>query len=108
MELSTSLRKKNLAKEKLVTAKIKQDPKSFYSYAMSFQQTTQSVGPFLRGNALCKDKKFMAGMLLQQYSAVFSTPDPNRQIPSPHTFVKSPRTKMGLSQIRNILTITVL
>jgi len=70
MELSTSERKKNLAKEKLVTAKNK-DPKSFYRHARSFQQTMQRVDPFLRGTALCKDKKFIASIHLQQYSSVF-------------------------------------
>jgi hypothetical protein len=62
LELSNSLRNKNLPKEKLIISKIKQDPKSFYSYARSFQKTKQSVGPLLNGNVLCKDKIPMANM----------------------------------------------
>ena len=52
--IAKSLSKKYLAKEKLVVANIKKDPKSFYSYAKSFQKTHQSVGPFLKGPAVCK------------------------------------------------------
>ena len=81
-----TLSKKYLAKEKLVVANIKKDPKSFYSYAKSFQKTHQSVGPFLKGSTVCKDLNFISNTVLQQYSSVFSMPDLDLELKSPENF----------------------
>ena len=72
---------------------MKENPKVFFSYAKARQETAAKVGPFLPfldpdTGELNLDSDHSAECLSEQYSAVFSQPRPELDIPSMEEFFK--------------------
>ena len=65
--------------------KIKDNPKYFYFFVKSRQNTKVRVGPFLNpGNGLPNpDPQFSTEMLREQYDSVFSKPSPEWTVRGP-------------------------
>ena len=70
-------------KEAEATAKIKSNPKYFYSYANRFSKSKPKVGPLLDPSTkkLTDDPLCMANILQDQYKSVFTQPLPNYEFP---------------------------
>ena len=81
--LQNSFTRERDKKETQATAKIKSNPKYFYSYANRFSKSKPKVGPLLdpTTNELTDDPLAMANILQNQYKSVFTQPLPNYDLP---------------------------
>ena len=81
--LQNSFTRERDKKETKATAKIKSNPKYFYSYANRFSKSKPKVGPLLdpTTNELTDDSLAMANILQNQYKSVFTQPLPNYDLP---------------------------
>ena len=90
LELKRLYQELNQASEARVIADMKENPKVFFSYAKARQKTAAKVGPFLdpETGELNLDPEYSAQRLSEQYSAVFTKPRPEWQIPSMEAFFR--------------------
>ena len=80
IEIRDSIRKERDDKEKEVIAKIKTNPRAFFSYAKRNCKTYSSIGPLLDlNNKLQSDPQAMTEILQEQYKKAFSDPDTGAQ-----------------------------
>ena len=90
LELKELYKDFNHQNESKVIAGMKENPKIFFSYAKAHQKTAAKVGPFLdpASGELNLDPDHSAECLSDQYSAVFSQPRPEWDIPNMEEFFK--------------------
>ena len=86
--------------EKLAISKMKNDARSFFTYAKKFSKTNSEVGPFLNedGN-LVADNESMVEMLKNQYESVYSTPVESMKISDPDSFFTLDDTNEELDNV---------
>ena len=74
-----------LFEEKVAVTKIKEDPNYFFRYAKKFSICKTDIGPLLNcsTNSLINDKYEMCCLLVDQFTGVFTTPDPNHIVTDP-------------------------
>ena len=79
---------RNCLKRKLLLQKIKEDPNYFFRYAKKFSICKTDIGPLLNcsTNSLINDKYEMCCLLVDQFTSVFTTPDPNHIVTDPVSF----------------------
>ena len=66
---------------------IKRNPKYFFSYCKKFSKTKTQIGPLKNSEGnISTDPKITCQLLLQQYSSVFSDPQPHKIIQDPVEF----------------------
>ena len=77
-----------LFEEKVAVTKINEDPNYFFSYAKKFSICKTDIGPLLNcsTNSLINDKYEMCCLLVDQFTGVFTTPDPNHIVTDPVSF----------------------
>ena len=68
--------------------KIKEDPNYFFRYAKKFSICKTDIGPLLNcsTNTLSNDKYEMCCLLVDQFTSVFTTPDPKQIVTDPVSF----------------------
>ena len=68
--------------------KIKDDPNYFFRYANKFSICKTNIGPFMNRdtNSLSNDKHEMCRLLVDQFTSVFTIPDPQQIISDPVSF----------------------
>ena len=84
-ELKKMFLEKKLRNENVAIAKIKRNPKVFFSMAKKKQKTFEGVGPFLKENGDLIDKS-EAEALKRAYDKAFSEPNENEKIQDPKEF----------------------
>ena len=86
-KLKQSHTNQRINEENRAVNNIKQNPKYFFSYCKRFSKIKTQIGP-LRNNEgnISTDPKASCNLLLQQYSSVFSAPQPHKIIPNPIEF----------------------
>ena len=74
--------------ENAVVTKIKDDPNYFFIYAKKFSICKTDIGPLMNRdtNSLSKDKHEMCRLLVDQFTSVFTIPDPQHIITGPISF----------------------
>lgn len=76
LKIRDSIRKESEDKEREAIAKIKKNPRAFYTYAKQNCKTYTSVGPLLDDdNKLQSDPTVMSNIMQQQYKKSFSDPN---------------------------------
>ena len=75
-------------REKVAVTKIKEDPNYFFRYAKMFSICKTDIGPLLNcsTHSLINDKYEMCCLLLDQFTCVFTTPDPKQIVSDPVSF----------------------
>ena len=68
--------------ENAAVTKIKDDPNYFFRYAKKFSICKTDIGPFMNRdtNSLSNDKHEMYRLLVDQFTSVFTIPDPQQII----------------------------
>ena len=80
--LQSSCEKRRSDQEKKAIAKMKKDPKAFFSYAKRFSKTNSDIGPFFNEDG----PKTILAMLSKQYDSVFSIPVEEKTVKNPREF----------------------
>ena len=82
-KLIASYKKERLRDEQQAVNNIKSNPKYFYSYARKHQAIKASIGPLKINENFLRAPEDICKALLEQYSSVFSTPNPSSEITNP-------------------------
>ena len=70
---TSTIRKERKEHEEKIAIRIREDPKSFYSYVRSRSMTKPRIGPLMgEGGVVVADNAGMAGILNEYYATVFS------------------------------------
>ena len=79
---------RKLFEEKVAVTKIKEDPNYFFRYAKSLVFVKLILAPLLNcsTNSLINDKYEMCCLLVDQFTSVFTTPDPKQIVTDPVSF----------------------
>ena len=98
--LKSSYEKRRSEQEKKAIAKMKKDPKAFFSYAKRFSKTNSDIGPFFNkdGNPV-NEPKTIVEMLSEQYDSVFSSPVEEKTVTNPGDFFLSNEAETKLESI---------
>ena len=74
--------------ENAAVSKIKDDPNYFFRYAKKFSICKTDIGPLMNHdtNSLSNDKHEMCRLLVDQFTSVFTIPDPQHIITDPVSF----------------------
>ena len=77
-----------LFEEKVAVTKIKEDLNYFFRYANKFSICKTDIGPLLNcfTNSLINDKFEVCFLLVDQFTSVFTTPDPKQIVTDPVSF----------------------
>ena len=78
-------------KRKMSSAAIKKNPKSFYKFVRSNSTIEAGIGPLRDEMGNLETSKKLKELLNAQYSSVFSTPDPNKDVKYPNDFFGHPQ-----------------
>ena len=90
-EILSSHSNEQIHDEAIAVSKIKIDPNYFFRYAKKFSIVRQEIGPLcLENGQLTSDKLIMCGLLLKQFTSVFSTPIPDKVVSDPSSFFSVP------------------
>ena len=82
-QLAADYLSSNIIQEDQAVLRMKENSKSFYSFARSRQKTKSGVGPFLRDGQPDPSPDFCAEQLKQQYDGVFAQPRAEWKVNSP-------------------------
>ena len=95
-----------LFEEKVADTKIKEDPNYFFRYAKQYSICKTDIGPLLNCStkSLINDKYEMCCLLVDQFTSVFTTPDPKQIVTDPvsffaHVHITDINQKMFLTDI---------
>ena len=86
--------------ENAAVTKIKDDPNYFFRYAKKFSICKTDIGPLMNRdtNTLSNDKDEMCGLLVDQFTSVFTITDPQQIITDPVSlFNHEPNTGINKS-----------
>ena len=86
--------------ENAAVTKIKDDPNYFFRYAKKFSICKTDIGPLMNRdtNSLSNDKHEMCGLLVDQFTSVFTITDPQQIITDPVSlFTHEPNTGINKS-----------
>ena len=73
--------------ESIAIGKIREDSNYFFRYAKQFLITRQGIDSLCTGDGiLSDDRNIICKLFLDQFSSVFSIPDPNRVVSDPALF----------------------
>ena len=84
--LKASLEAENMAEENKAIANIGVNKKFFFSFANKHQKVKSGIGPLKVNGQLITSPDDISECLSNQFSSVYSTPDPNHKIEDPESF----------------------
>ena len=77
-----------LFEENATVTKIQENPNYFFRYAKKFSICKTDIGPLINSstNSLSNDKHEMCRLLVDQFTGVFTIPDPHQIVTDPVSF----------------------